>query len=109
VFRRSIGLRDGRRLANRTAELPNREFARPKSPPSSKRRSLGPVAPILVELTCGTCVIISESKISLEKQGTSWRSKWDSNPRSGWQNLPLNSGQNFPLHSRNLASEKFPA
>ncbi len=91
---------------NRTAELPNREFATQNPPPFSKRRSLGPVAPILVGLSGGTSETISDSEISMEKQGTSWRSEWKSNSRSGWQNLPLNSRQNFPLHSPNSASEK---
>ena len=72
------------RVANRTAELPNREFETPKSPPSSKRRSLGSVAPVLVGLTCGTRAIIYQRKISLKKQWTSWRRGWDSNPRYGY-------------------------
>jgi hypothetical protein len=37
-------------------------------------------------LTCGTSAIFSEGEISLQKQSTSWRSKWDSNSRAGQEN-----------------------
>jgi hypothetical protein len=50
-----------RRTPNRTAKLPNREFATQNPPPFSKRRSLGPAAPISVGLTRGTSATISES------------------------------------------------
>jgi hypothetical protein len=37
-----------------------------------------------VRLSCGFSGIISESRIYLEKQWTSWRRGWDSNPRYGY-------------------------
>ena len=40
-------------------------------------------------LTLGQLARIPDTKISVEKQSTSWRTKWDSNSRSGQEILPL--------------------
>jgi len=53
-----------------------------------------------VELTCGTCVIVSESKISLENQRTNWRRGRDSNPRYGY---PYNGPREWHDPSANNA------
>jgi len=70
--------------ANRTAELPNGEFDASSAPVVSKLRSLWPLAPTLTWLTRGYPAIFPVGKISLEKQRTSGRRGWDSNPRYGY-------------------------
>ena len=52
-------------------------------PAFSKLRSLWSLAPTLAWLTLDISATIPETEISLEKQRTSWRRGWDSNPRYG--------------------------
>ena len=68
---------------NRTGQLPNGEFGPNGALPFSKAPSLWTLSPTLSWLSRGHCGIIPETRISLKKQGTSWRRGWDSNPRDG--------------------------